>query len=153
MKSPLHPSKHRVRFWARILEVAAWLFAGQAVTWVVLGSFDPFGMYDQRLAWALVGRDTWSEETRGVLRFCVGLLGATTAGFFVLVACLARHAIARGERWAVRAVSAGVSTWFLLDCGLSLWVGASFNVWLVNLPCLFVLGVPLAVLWRGLDRP
>lgn len=107
----------------RLLSIASIVFAVQIASWVVIGSLDPWGWYDSMLA--------------------AVLLGATSAGFFVLFHMIVRHALSRGEQWAWRALTGALCVWFVLDSGMSAWLGAWFNIWLVNLPCLLITGVPL----------
>ena len=145
-------SQRAFAFWTRFLLVASALFAAQAASWIVIGSFDPFGLYKGLLAHALFGGDGLSPEARTTFRFGVGLLGATTAAFFVLVFLIVRHAFSRREPWSHRAVVAGVAVWFVLDSGFSLAVGAVFNVVLVNVPCLIILAIPLLATAREFAR-
>ena len=73
-------------------------------------------------------------------------LGGTDAGFFVLLYFLVHHGVARGLAWAHRGAVAGIACWFVIDSTGSALLGAGFNVALVNLPALLVLGVPLYLL-------
>lgn len=129
--------------YAQFLSIVSLLFAVQAVSWVVMGSFDPFGIYDSLLSNALFGERSFTPGEKKVFAYGVGLLGATTAGFFVLFHFIARHAYARGEAWSHRALTLGLLTWFFIDSAFSLWMNASFNVFIVNLACLLIIGVPL----------
>jgi hypothetical protein len=54
----------------------------------------------------------------------------------------------RRERWAYTAVFTAVLVWFGLDTAASLRHGAWFNVVIVNVPCLILLGIPLLEIWR-----
>lgn len=61
------------------LVAASLLFAVQALGWVVLGSFDPFGPWDGLAVEAPFGGRTPAEVGR-FRRFVLGPFGATTAG-------------------------------------------------------------------------
>lgn len=135
-------------FWRRYLLVMTAVFALQGVSWMAFGSFDPFGIYSRLMARALLDAPVLTPEADAVFSFAVVPLGATTAGFFVLVHFLVRFGFARRERWSYDAVVAGVLVWFALDSTISVHHGAWFNVGLVNVPCLVVLGVPLWFLRR-----
>jgi hypothetical protein len=74
----------RIRFWSQWLQVASALFAVQAVSWILLGTLDPFGIYDRFLAESLFARHSLTDSERSVFAFANILLGATTAGFFCL---------------------------------------------------------------------
>jgi hypothetical protein len=137
-----------LNLWIRILFVLCVLFAVQALSWALIGSFDPFGIYDSYMASSLWGGRTLSADARRAFAFALILLGATTVGFFVLVALVVKHAFPRRERWAYRAVVGAILTWFTIDTTLSAMAGAWFNILIVNLPCLLLLGIPLAALRR-----
>ena len=139
-------------FWSRWLQVASAAFALQSASWIGLGTLDPFGVYDRALADALFGRDVLTAGETRVFAFANVLLGATSAGFFVLLFFLARIPFRRGERWAFACIASGVLTWFVLDSAFSIRAGAAFNALYVNLPCLLVLAVPLVATARRFAR-
>jgi hypothetical protein len=134
--------------WGRILFVLCIVFALQALSWALLGSFDPFGIYESYMASSLWGTPTLSADARRAFAFALIPFGATTFGFFVLVALVVKHAFPRRERWAYRAVLGAILSWFTIDTTLSAIAGAWFNILIVNLPCLLLLGIPLAALRR-----
>lgn len=133
--------------WDRWLLIASLLFAGQALSWVVLGSFDPFGLWDGMAADALYGGATPEPVTR-FRRFVLGPFGATTAAYFALFAAVVRFPLRAREIWAWWALAGSLGLWFGVDSIASLARGGLFNVLLVNAPCLLALGVPLLALRR-----
>jgi hypothetical protein len=54
------------------------------VLWSVIGSFDPFGLYDKAFADAFWNAETLPSDARKVYGFILGPFGATSAGYFVL---------------------------------------------------------------------
>jgi hypothetical protein len=84
----------------------------------------------------------------GLERLLFGLLGGEVVGQAVLLYALARRAIRAGERWATRAALESLLLWFAVDSVVSFAADAAFNVWMVNLPSLLALGVPLVALHR-----
>ena len=139
-------------FAQRWLLVTSIVLALQGVSWVIMGSFDPWGIYDGMLSQALLQDDDLPHQAVPFLRFAIRLLGATDAAFFVLFALIVKYAFSCGEPWAHTALTAGLLTWFSLDSALSISVNAWFNVLLVNLPCLVQVGTPL-LLSRNLFYP
>jgi len=138
----------RNQFWNRWLFIVSVLLAVQGASWVVMGTFDPFGFYDSLAAPVLLGTEDFSPEARTTFRYAVALLGATDAAFFVLFAFIAKIPFAAGERWAHVALTAGILTWFTIDSAYSLWAGAVFNLVIVNIPCLLLIGIPLVATAR-----
>jgi hypothetical protein len=141
----------RFAFWRTYLLIASAVFGLQGVSWILFGSFDPFGLYTGLMARTFWGSAGLTAEAQKTFSFAVGPLGATTAGYFLLVHWLVRYGFARRERWAYTAVVAAVLVWFGLDTIASLLHGAWFNVAIVNVPCLILLGIPLLALRRAFD--
>lgn len=107
-----------------------------------------FDVWRAGLGAALFGGGEVPAAARALVRYFSGPIGGATLGQFVLAAYVARFAMPAGERWAWRASLASVLLWALLDSAYSLSAGASFNVVLVNLPCVAVLAPPLV--WAAL---
>lgn len=134
--------------WRRYLLVVSAFFGLFGAAWVVFGSFDPFGLYKSLLAQALWGIPRLPPDAERAFSFVVAPLGATTAGYFLLVHMIVRYALPRREVWAYRAIVGALLVWFVLDTSASIFHGMLANVWLVNIPCLVIMGVPLLALRR-----
>lgn len=127
----------------RCFEVLCAILAVQGLGWALIGSFDPFGTWDGLAAQALYAAPRLPDAALPLARLLLVLLGATDAGFFVLLYFLVRHGISSGLPWAHRAAVCGIGAWFLIDTLGSLYLGAWFNVALVNLPALLLMAIPL----------
>lgn len=136
-------------FWVHWIIAASSIFVLQGISWIAIGSFDPFGYYDRMMSIALLESSQLSPESKKVFQFSLVMLGATTAGYFVMFGFVAKHGLLKRQRWAHWTLSAGLGTWFVLDSVASIAAGASFNVWLVNVPCLLVLGIPLLIIYNS----
>jgi hypothetical protein len=132
----------------KLLRLLSALFAVQGLVWAALGSFDPWGFYDERLAMALFDASELPAEAQKSWRFAVALLGATTTGFFVLFYTIVRYALAARAVWAYPALWTALLAWFVPDTAASIAMNASFNVTTVNLPCVILIGASLLV-WKG----
>ncbi len=135
----------RATFFDHWLFVACCAFGLQGLGSVVLGSFDPLGVWDGLLADAFYGGATPESVVR-FRRFLLGPFGATLAGYFVLMGMIARIPFRRREPWAFWTIATAAWLWFLVDSAASLAHGALFNVLLVNLPCVTLLTIPLVAL-------
>ena len=71
-----------------------------------------------------------------------GVWGATVAGWGILVAFIAMFPFKQRQRWAWNALLAAIGTWYLLDTGISLYFGVTFNA-LFNTLLLALAGLPL----------
>jgi hypothetical protein len=133
-------------FFDHWLLIACVVFGVYSLVWVIIGSFDPLGLWDGLLADAFYGGATPDAVTR-FRRLILGPLGATSAAAFFALALIVRFPFRRREPWAFVAVCGAIWLWFLVDSAASIYHGAVFNVWLVNLPCVAALSIPLVVLY------
>lgn len=130
------------RRWLFVLVALCVLMALQGVSWMVLGSFDPWGIWDGLAAQELYGSAELPPEARQFARLVMIPFGATDAAFFALAALVLWRGVGRGQGWALEAFAWSFALWFMLDslgCAL---LGAWFNVWLVNVPALVLVSVP-----------
>jgi hypothetical protein len=105
-----------------------------------------FAVYHQAVA------DAWFRGSRDPdaltwMRFTYGIIGATFAGHFVMLALALR--CARGQRWVLQATATSMLAWFAVDATGSALHGAWFNVWLVDAPSLLAVLAPCALAWRA----
>jgi len=127
------------RFWVNYLRIVSILFAAMGLMWAVLGSFDPFGIYDARMAGAFFGQDTLPTAAKRTFSFALAPFGMTAAGYFILQYFIATYAFAKRERWAFVAITLAFWIWLIGDTILSLQHGALFNVLMANVPSLIAM--------------
>jgi hypothetical protein len=136
-----------VRALARWIEVSSWGFAA-------LGLFLPFLFYTPLLApwrealarWAYGAAEIPSSDA-DLAGLMLGITGGSIAGKWIVHALVARGPLAEGEAWARDLTLRGLAAWFFADSIASLAVGASFNVWMINLVPVALVGVPLVLSW------
>ena len=142
-------SEHIFRRWQRALVIVSAAFALLGVL-TALWPFGPlFALRNAAIAETFFG-GVWSPAGEAYHRFASGPLGGTMAGYFVLQTVIAAIPFGRRERWAWHAILWGMVTWFAIDSAVSLAHGAAFNVWMVNLPAMLVVGVILYATHRAL---
>ena len=136
--------------WQQAFLVASLVMTLQGISWVVIGSFDPFGWWDGRMAEALFSRSELTAEEESVKRALLAPLGATDAGFFLLALLFAWRAERTGERFVVRGLAAAVVLWYVVDSAGSVAAGIGFNALWVNTPAALLLMGLLSGWWRAL---
>jgi len=77
-----------------------------------------------------------------------GVLGATVAGWGVLMTFIVRIPFKRREPWAWKGLAGSFAVWYLIDTSLSAVYGVFFNV-LFNTVLLLLVAVPLAFTRRA----
>ncbi len=128
--------KTSFQFWTNYLKIISIIFTAMGVMWVIIGSFDPFGIYDQAYAQAFWGADKLPVDAKKATQFLLVPLGATNSGFFILQYFITKYAYAERQLWGYRAIMAGFFFWFFLDTGMCLYYKAYFNILIANVPSL-----------------
>jgi len=126
-------------FWVTYLKVISLFFAALGMMWLLIGSFDPLGIYDREFAKAFWGSETLPADAKTAFQFVLGPFGSTTAGYFILQYFIAKHAYANRQLWGYNAILTAFFTWFISDTLFSLYKGAYFNVMLANVPSLLAM--------------
>lgn len=132
-----------VRTLARFVEMVSWFFVVLGISLPFAFHTLPFSMYRKALAaWAYGGAAIPSADEK-LLGLMLGITGGSIAGKWLVHALIARGPLAEGKAWARDLTLAGLALWFLADSAASLMLGASFNVWMINLAPLLLVGLPL----------
>lgn len=131
--------KIRFTFWVQYLRIVSVFFALLGMVWVIVGSFDPFGLYDRAFAQAFWNTDTLPKDAGMAFKFILGPFGATAAGYFILQYFIATHAYAKRELWAYQAILSAFFFWFFTDTIFCLLKGAYFNIFFANVPALLAM--------------
>ncbi len=129
----------KFQFWVNYLKTVSLFMAAMGVMWAIVGSFDPFGLYDTQFAKAFWNVEQLPTDAKRTFQFLAIPLGATNMGFFILQYFIATNAYARKEKWAYKAIMYGFFGWFLLDTGMCLWYKAYFNILMANIPALLAM--------------
>lgn len=144
------PAARRAAPWAAWLAVvgAGLVVFGTAMA-LLAGTalFEPVHRLIDPAFWTAGPSDAGSREFRA---WVYGAWGAALAGWGVVVAFVAWHALRRGERWAWPALAVGTALWFMLDTAVSLAHGVAANV-VINAVVLAAVAVPLAASWPRRD--
>ncbi|MBI5960690.1 MAG: hypothetical protein HY866_18270 [Chloroflexi bacterium] len=130
-------------FWQRWLVSISLLIVVFGVMMAVLGGTAAFDIIDNQINtvyWDVEGLDSDTEEFQ---QWVYGVMGATMAGWGVMMSLVARVPFQRKERWAWRATAYSVGLWFLIDSYVSLSTANYFNELAVNVPLLVLIVLPL----------
>lgn len=134
-------------FWANILTLMMGLliaFAGNAFLFDFHNSGTEHAFND---GIALAG------DTLRLKNWLFGIIGATMAGFNILAAFILKFAFKEGRIWAWNALFVSISVWFIIDSAVSLYCGAVYNVYAVNVPALLSFYIPLAFSRSYFSKP
>ena len=126
----------RFEFWIKYLKVVSLFLAFLGIIWAVLGSFDPFGIYDQLFAQTFWREDQLPADAKQAFQFILGPLGATNLAYFLLLYFVVKYAFPKRELWAYHAVVYSFLAWFVLDTSMCLFYKGYFNILIANVPAL-----------------
>jgi hypothetical protein len=135
----MNKAQNRFAFFVRYIQAISLFFALFGLYWAVSGTFDPFGLYEKALALNFWQNDTLPEDAAVTFRFLLGPLGATCAGYFLMQFFIGTFAYAKREKWGYFAVVVPFFVWLLTDSLICILIGAYFNVYIVNIPCLIAM--------------
>ncbi len=92
-----------------------------------------------------------SEFPVNILNFknwLFGIIGGTIVGFHILMIMLSEFAIKNREKWAYHAMWFGLLSWFTIDSAISIYYKALHNLWIINIPALVMISLPLIAMRR-----
>ena len=126
-------------FWINYLKAISIIFAIVGVMWAVIGSFDPFGIYDEAFANAFWNTHELPDDAKQATRFLLGPFGATSAGYFILQYFIAKYAYAERKIWGYNAILIAFFFWFILDTSMCIYHKGYFNIFMANIPSLIAM--------------
>lgn len=132
-------SDKNFNFWTNYLKGISLFFAFIGLVWVIVGSFDPFGIYDSYFAQTFWKTAILPQDAKIATQFLLVPLGATNAGYFILQYFIGKHAFAKRELWAYQAIVRAFLVWFILDSAMCLYYAGYFNILIANIPTLMVM--------------
>ena len=91
---------------------------------------------------AFWGTTKVTEEVLKFQRFIYGVLGATAAGWGIILAFIAHYPFRKKEKWVWNSLVLGICIWFVTDTGFSIYYEAYSNA-LINTILLIAVGLPL----------
>jgi hypothetical protein len=138
-------SRARATAERRWLLLASGLIAAYAASLVLAGGVA--GRLFDVLGFGIQAGAIPDGQPHSYVLFIYGVLGAVLSGWMITIAGIAAGPLRSGERWAWPVLATSLSTWFVLDTGLSLAVGFWQHA-VFNLFFLASLGLPLAG-WRS----
>jgi hypothetical protein len=136
-------------FWRRWLLIVSLVIVAFGL---VLAAFNQTAIFDivfnDRVNPAFWQSAKVGPSVVGFQQWIYGVLGATVAGWGIVMAFIAHGPFVRKEKWAWQALAAGLALWYLTDTAVS----AYFEVWInvaFNTALLAALGLPLIATKRA----
>jgi len=132
----------------KVLLALSALFTLQGFSWMWMGSFDPFGIYNGLLAQHLWNTEVMPAAAEDAFAFAMIPFGATDGAMFLMMFLVIWHGFPAKLMWSWNVIGVGFLVWFLTDTAMCALHGAWFNILIVNLPCFVLYGTPLLLARR-----
>lgn len=129
-------------FWANIMFIIMGLlvaFAGNSIL---------FDMHNAGTSKEFLAGEAIEGDILRLKNWLFGIIGATLAGFHLLMVYIIKYAFKQKEKWAWNCMAFATLLWFTVDSGISIYYGAAYNVYLINLVALVFIGIPLIMTWK-----
>jgi hypothetical protein len=136
------------RFWYYWLLSASLLSLTAGILIALFPGSFLFEMHTSALSEVFFGEEL-TAGTEQMRRFFFGIIGGTIAGYFLLQTLIVLFPFQKGERWAWHAIFWAILLWFVIDSTLSILHGALFNVWMINVPSLLIILLPLMFTYKN----
>lgn len=139
-------------FWQKWLTYANIMTVGVGLLVAFAGNSIVFELHNGCTKEVFLSGSDFSPEVLNLKNWLFGIIGGTIVGFHVLMIMISEYAFKKKERWAYHALWMGLLTWFFIDSGISIYYGAIHNVVIINLVALFLIGLPLAMTRKTINK-
>lgn len=129
-------------FWQKWLLTVSILFSLTGFVIALIPDSFLFEMHTSAIG-EVFFNDSFPDEAEKLRQFLFGPIGGTVAGYFLLQTFVVYGPFKRKEPWAWRAIFWALMIWFITDSSVSIYHGAFFNVWMINIWTLILVGLPL----------
>ena len=135
----------RFHFWQKWLTYANVLTVGVGLMVAFAGNSFFFDIHNTFTKKVFFNGMQFSDDVLNFKDWLFGIIGGTIVGFHILMIMISENAFKQRERWAYVALWYGLLSWFVIDSGISIFYGAVYNVVLINLVALILIGLPLVM--------
>lgn len=135
-------------FWVR------WLIGANVMTVIVgllaafAGNSIFFAYHNDQTELLFFGGNELAQNELYFKNWLFGIIGGTIVGFHILMIFIANNAYRKKEKWAYWAMWSGLLSWFVIDSSISTFYGAVYNVYLINIVALVLIGLPLIMTYQ-----
>ena len=130
-------------FWQKWLTYANVMTVGVGLIVAFAGNSLLLEIHNTYTRQVFFDNQPFSTEVLVFKNWLFGIIGGTIVGFHILMIMISEFAFKRKERWAYKALWLGLLSWFLIDSTVSYYYDAVYNIVLINLVALVLIGVPL----------
>jgi len=138
-------SKNNFNFWQKCLTYTNVLTVLVGLLFAFVGDSFVFEVYNDYTKENFFGGSEFTTEVLQLKKWLFGIIGGMIVGFAILTIGISENAFKNKEPWAYKTICLGLITWFIIDSAVSIYTGAIYNVVLINLFTLVLIGIPLVM--------
>ncbi|MEQ8425169.1 MAG: hypothetical protein RIA63_10705 [Cyclobacteriaceae bacterium] len=138
-------TKTHFNFWQKWLTYANAMTVGVGLFIAFAGNSLFFNIHNEFTLEVFFKGIPLTPEILAFKNWLFGIIGGTIVGFHILMIMISENAFKKKEPWAYKALWYGLISWFLIDSSISIFYGAIYNVVLINLAALILIGLPLTM--------
>jgi len=109
-------------------------------------------LHNQGTRQLITNGDAFTPELIQLKNFLFGIIGGTIVGFHVILIFISENSLKNKEKWAWQACVAGLVCWFFIDSGCSFFYKAYHNLFLINIPAIIMLMIPLILIRKDIQK-
>ncbi len=136
-------TNQQFNFWQKWLTYANIMIVGVGILLAFAGNSFFFDIHNSYTKAVFFDGQAFPQEALYLKNWLFGIIGGTIVGFHTLVIMISENAFKQKEKWAYRALWYGLLSWFVIDSSISIYYQAMYNVVLINLFALVLIGIPL----------
>lgn len=102
-----------------------------------------FDLHNEQTKNVFLNGNDFTGQELNLKNWLFGIIGGTIVGFHLLAILISENAFKKKEKWAYNAIWGGLMSWFVIDSSISAFYGAFHNLWIINIPALAMIALPL----------
>jgi hypothetical protein len=131
------------KFWTEWLLIANVLSLAIGFLTAFAGNSWLFQLHNEGTSDTFFSGQPLNDEVLKLKNWLFGIIGGCIVGFHILMIFITKYAFSKKENWAYRALCIGLLSWFLIDTSISFYYHAYYNIYLINVTALILIGLPL----------
>jgi uncharacterized BrkB/YihY/UPF0761 family membrane protein len=135
----------KFQFWQRILTFTNLIAVFVGIITAFAGNSFFLGLHNTLTKEVFFNNSEFTNDVLNLKNWLFGIIGGTIVGFHILMIMISENAFKKKEKWAYYAMWFGLLSWFIIDSGVSFYYGAFHNLWIINIPALIMISIPLIV--------
>ena len=139
-------------FWQKWLTYANVMTVGVGIVVAFAGNSFAFELHNEYTKEVFFGSAEFNHEVLSLKNWLFGIIGGTIVGFHILMIMISENSFKKKEPWAYKALWFGLISWFCIDSGISIYYGAIYNVILINIVALMLIGLPLIMTRKAFKK-